>query len=260
MTRLWSTKSVDRADFDEVTEEEKQRARKYRVVQPAIVITLAIAAGLAYWLSGGFRSEVHAATSALGTGDPEAVREYMRSYGIWAPIASLMLMILQALAAPVPGFLIVFANGLAYGVLWGGLLSLGGQLLAAVLCFWIARSLGRAPVEALLGKFGLGSADKWFKKWGTKGILVSRMLPGVGFDAVSYAAGLTPIGFGAFLLATTAGAAPQTFVYSYLGEAAPDSARLLLFLSTAVLVMIVVGAIVGGRRRGAARPADGTNG
>jgi uncharacterized membrane protein YdjX (TVP38/TMEM64 family) len=236
-----------------VSAEEIRRARKYRLVQPAIVVTLALVAALSYWLSAGFRSEIHQATTALGTGDPDAVRLYMRSYGVWAPIASLVLMIFQALAAPVPGFLIVFANGLAYGVLWGGLLSLSGQLLAAVLCFWIARSLGRAPVEALLGKFGLGSADKWFKKWGAKGIFAARIIPGVGFDAVSYAAGLTPIGFAAFLLATTAGVAPQTFIYSYLGEAAPDSARLLLYLSTAILVMVFAGAIVGGRRRAAAQ-------
>jgi uncharacterized membrane protein YdjX (TVP38/TMEM64 family) len=140
---------------------------------------------------------------------------------------------------------------LLFGVFWGGLLSLGGQLLAAIVCFWIARSLGRAPVEALLGRFGLGSADRWFAKWGTRGVLFSRMLPGVGFDAVSYAAGLTPIGFGAFLLATTLGTAPQTFVYAYLGQAAPDSARLLLILSTVVLAAVIAGAIIQNRRRSA---------
>jgi uncharacterized membrane protein YdjX (TVP38/TMEM64 family) len=256
MTRLWSTRQAIRARLDRGSDEER-RARKYRYVQPAIVMTLALSALVSYLLFGGFRAEVHQATTALGTGDPNAVREYLRSFGVWAPIASLMLMILQALAAPVPGFLIVFANGLAYGVFWGGLLSLSGQLLAAVLCFWIARSLGRAPVEALLGRFGLGSADKWFAKWGTKGILLSRMVPGVGFDAVSYAAGLTPIGFGSFLLATTAGVAPQTFVYSYLGQAAPGSARLLLILSSVILGAIIVGAILGARRRASASSRSG---
>jgi uncharacterized membrane protein YdjX (TVP38/TMEM64 family) len=248
MTRFWSTKQATQTSLD-VTGEERQRAKKYRFMQPAIVVSIALIATFAYFFSSGFRGEVGEAMSALGTGDATAVREYLRSYGVWAPVASLVLMILQALAAPVPGFLIVFANGLMFGVFWGGLLSLGGQIAAAIVCFWIARSLGRAPVEALLGRFGLGSADKWFAKWGTKGVLFSRMLPGVGFDAVSYAAGLTPIGFGAFLLATAAGTAPQTFVYAYLGEAAPDSARLLLILSTVVLVAVIGGAILQNRRR-----------
>jgi uncharacterized membrane protein YdjX (TVP38/TMEM64 family) len=259
MTRFWSTRRTDQTGLDREGD-ERQQVRKYRFVQPAIVLTLALAATLAYFLSDGFRSEVGEAMSALGTGDAGAVREYLRSYGAWAPIASLVLMILQALAAPVPGFLIVFANGLMFGVFWGGLLSLGGQMAAAIVCFWIARSLGRAPVEALLGRFGLGSADKWFAKWGTKGVLFSRMLPGVGFDAVSYAAGLTPIGFGAFLLATTAGSAPQTFVYAYLGEAAPDSARLLLILSTVVLAAVIIGAIVQSRRRPSSPTGLGTEG
>jgi uncharacterized membrane protein YdjX (TVP38/TMEM64 family) len=248
MIRLWSARQSLQARRVRLSAEERS-ARKYRFVQPAIVLTIALVTTLLYFFVDGFRNEVHEAISALKTGDVHEVREYLRSYGIWAPIASLCLMILQALAAPVPGFLIVFANGLAYGVFWGGLLSLTGQLLAAVLCFWIARSLGRAPVEALLGRFGLGSADKWFSKWGTKGVFVSRMIPGVGFDAVSYAAGLTPITFGAFLLATTAGSAPQTFIYAYLGQSAPDSARLLLILSTVVLAVVIIGAVLANRRK-----------
>jgi uncharacterized membrane protein YdjX (TVP38/TMEM64 family) len=250
MTRFWSTREALRLRLDRGSDEAR-RARLYRFVQPAIVMTIASGLALAYLFSEGFRTEVGEAMDALGTGDVDAVRTYLRSYGVWAPIASLVLMILQALAAPVPGFLIVFANGLLFGVFWGGLLSLGGQLLAAIVCFWIARSLGRAPVEALLGRFGLGSADRWFAKWGTKGVLFSRMVPGVGFDAVSYAAGLTPIGFGAFILATTLGTAPQTFIYAYLGQAAPDAARLLLILSTAVLAAVIAGAILQNRRRAA---------
>src|SRR5690349_16714143 len=127
MTRFWSTRQANQISLDQESEEVRQ-AKKYRFVQPAIVIALALAVTLAYFFSSGFRGEVGEAMSALGTGDASAVREYLRSYGVWAPIASLVLMILQALAAPVPGFLIVFANGLMYGVFWGGLLSLGGQL------------------------------------------------------------------------------------------------------------------------------------
>jgi len=259
MIRLWSERLSLQKRRDRLSAEERQ-ARKYRFIQPAIVLTIALVITLLYFFVGGFRSEIHEAISALKTGDVHEVREYLRSYGIWAPIASLCLMILQALAAPVPGFLIVFANGLAFGVFWGGLLSLTGQILAAMVCFWIARSLGRAPVEALLGRFGLGSADKWFSKWGTKGVFFSRMIPGVGFDAVSYAAGLTPITFGAFLLATTAGSAPQTFIYAYLGQSAPDSARLLLILSTVVLAVVIILAVLANRRTSKRAGQTGANG
>ena len=46
---------------------------------------------------------------------------------------------------------------------------------------------------------------------------VCRLLPFVSFDAVSYFAGLTSIGFWSFFLATGVGQLPATIVYSYVG-------------------------------------------
>jgi uncharacterized membrane protein YdjX (TVP38/TMEM64 family) len=90
-----------------------------------------------------------------------------------------------------------------------------------VVCFYIARALGRGPVEALVGKVGLESADRWFARWGTYAVLVTRLVPGMAFDAASYAAGLTRMGFGRFVIATAVGAAPKTFVEAFLGRQAP---------------------------------------
>jgi uncharacterized membrane protein YdjX (TVP38/TMEM64 family) len=39
-------------------------------------------------------------------------------------------MVLQAVAAPLPAFVITFANGLAFGAFWGGLLSVFGATVA----------------------------------------------------------------------------------------------------------------------------------
>ena len=202
---------------------------------------------LAYLLSAGVRSEVGRTVAILGRGDGDALRDYILSYGAWAPVASLLLMVLQALAAPVPAFLVVFANGLAFGVFWGGILSLVGQTLAAALCFWIARTFGRAPVEALVGKLGLESADRGVARWGARGVLVARLVPGMAFDAVSYAAGITRVGFGTFLAATVLGAAPQSFLYAYLGQSAPRFAWALL--AATVLVGGAVAATACHRRR-----------
>ncbi len=103
------------------------------------------------------------------------------------------------------------------------MLSLGSATLAAAISFWLARALGRGPVEALVGKAGLESADRWFERWGAYAVLVARLVPVVSFDVISFAAGLTRMRFGGFLAATAAGAAPATFVYSYLGERAPST-------------------------------------
>jgi uncharacterized membrane protein YdjX (TVP38/TMEM64 family) len=95
------------------------------------------------------------------------LRDYILSFGAWAPVVSALMMILQALAAPLPAFLRMFANGLAFGAFWGGLLGLASASLAAAISFWLARPLERGPVKTLVGKTGLESADRWFARRGT---------------------------------------------------------------------------------------------
>jgi uncharacterized membrane protein YdjX (TVP38/TMEM64 family) len=150
-------------------------------------------------------------------------------------------MVLQALVAPVPSFLITFANGLAFGVFWGWMLSLFGHVLAAAVCFGISRALGRGPVEVLVGNVGLESADRWFARWGVYAVFAGRLLPGVAFDVISYAAGLTRMEFRSFMVATALGIFPQTFLYSYLGRQAPQYVG--LFFGTSGLVIFGVAAV-----------------
>ena len=138
--------------------------------------------GLLYLLSAEFRSETNRALGILGRGDIAGLRDYIVSFGLWAPVASCFLMVLQALVAPVPSFLITFANGLAFGVFWGWMLSLFGHVLAAAVCFGISRALGRVPVEVLVGKTGLESADRWFARWGVYAVFAGRLLPGIAFE------------------------------------------------------------------------------
>jgi uncharacterized membrane protein YdjX (TVP38/TMEM64 family) len=204
--------------------------------------------GLLYLLSDGFRSETNRAMGILGRGDIGGLRDYIVSFGLWAPVASCFLMVLQALVAPVPSFLITFANGLAFGVFWGWVLSVFGHVLAASVCFGISRALGRAPVEVLVGKAGLESADRWFARWGVYAVFAGRLLPGVAFDAISFAAGLTNMRFRNFLVATSLGIVPQTFLYSYLGRQAPEYVGLFLVTTGIFLLAVIVVAAVRYRR------------
>lgn len=222
-------------------------ARAVRRLRLGAVLACVVAFGLLYGLVDGFRGETNRALGILGRGDVAGLRDYIVSFGLWAPVVSCSLMVLQALAAPVPSFLITFANGLAFGVFWGWMLSLFGHVLAAAVCFGISRSLGRGPVEVLVGRTGLESADRWFERWGTYAVFAGRLIPGVAFDAISYAAGLTRMRFGGFVVATTLGILPQTFLYSYLGRQAPEYVGLFLVTSALVVLGVVAFALL--RRR-----------
>lgn len=227
--------------------------RAVRLLRLGLLLAAAALFGLVYLLSSGFRAELHRALSLLGRGDIAGLRDYILSYGAWAPVASCFLMVLQALAAPVPSFLITFANGLAFGTFWGWMLSLFGHVLAASVCFGISRTLGRVPVEVLVGRTGLESADRWFARWGMYAVFAARLVPGVAFDVISYAAGLTRMRFRSFLAATALGIFPQTLLYSFLGHRAPEYVALFL-VSSALVVAAVVAVAVVRRRRERLRP------
>jgi uncharacterized membrane protein YdjX (TVP38/TMEM64 family) len=224
-------------------------ARAVRWARLGLLLGVSALFGSIYLLSGQFRAEVNLALGILGRGDIESLRDYILSYGFLAPVASSFLMVMQALVAPVPSFLITFANGLAFGVFWGLILSLFGHVLAASVCFGISRALGRVPVEVLVGRAGLESADRWFARWGMYAVFAARLFPGVAFDVISYAAGLTRMRFRSFLAATALGIFPQTLLYSFLGRQAPEYVGLFLVSSALVVAAVVSFALVRRRRQ-----------
>ena len=85
----------------------------------------------------------------FGMADLDAIKGYILSYGIWAPIVSFLLMIFQSLIAPLPAFLITFANAALFGWVKGAILSWSSAMVGAMLCFYLARVLGRDFTEKM---------------------------------------------------------------------------------------------------------------
>jgi len=173
--------------------------------------------------------------------DIEKIKEYILSFGVLAPLISFALMVFQAIVAPLPAFLITFANAALFGWVYGAALSWVSAMVGALLCFYIAKFLGRDVVEKLTSKMALESVDAFFEKHGVYAILIARLLPFISFDVVSYAAGLTSMRLSSFLLATGVGQLPATLVYSYVGEMlSGDAATVVYGLLTLFAVTILV--------------------
>jgi len=176
--------------------------------------------------------------------DVEMVKGYILGFGIWAPIVSFLLMVFQSVVAPLPAFLITFANAALFGWAYGAILSWSSAMVGAVVCFYIARYFGRGTVEKLTSRGALEGVDKFFEDYGNYAVLIARLLPFISFDIVSYAAGITGMGFWPFFIATGIGQLPATIVYSYIGGMltgtvkAVMTALLILFALSALTVML----------------------
>ena len=117
-----------------------------------ILIGLILIAILIYMFVPSVNRGLNTIMKMFATGDFEVVKAFVASYGIYAAIVSFLLMVLQSIVAPLPAFLITFANANLFGWWKGAILSWSSAMVGAGLCFCIARILGRDVVEKLTSK------------------------------------------------------------------------------------------------------------
>lgn len=164
--------------------------------------------------------------------DPESVAEFLERAGPFAPFAFMGAMALAVVVSPLPSLPLDIAAGAHFGPLLGTLYAATGALVGSMLSFMIARLLGRQFIEKLLGghiSFCQDCSDHLL----TRIVLVSRLIPVLSFDLISYGAGLTKMSLRNFALATFFGQLPLTFVYVSSGA----------FLTSGRLVTVIGGAL-----------------
>lgn len=187
--------------------------RKHRIGRIlAVVLALAAAAGL-------FLMERETGWLAAVT-DQQALRGLVDRLGVFGPLAIVLLLALAIVMSPIPSAPIGIVAGAAYGPVWGTALTMAGSFLGAVTAFLVARFLAydavrrwdlvRRPLDWLEA----GHSQNWLMA----AVFLTRLAPFLSFDAISYAAGLTPLTFWRFAIATLLGVAPISFLLAYGGE------------------------------------------
>ena len=204
----------------------KMNKRKSARIFLIVVILLAV---LSFYFIPAFRTKVTQILMLFRSMNVESIIGYLRSFGIWAVVISFLLMMFQSIIAPLPAFLITFANAAVFGWWQGALLSWTSAMAGALVCFYIARIAGRDIIEKMNKNFSLETIDEYFDRYGRHTILICRLLPFISFDFISYAAGLTAIKPLPFLIATGLGQLPATIVYSYVGSNLTGNTKTIMF-------------------------------
>lgn len=216
------------------------KTKRNRIILLGIVVLCL----LVYLFVPSVKNWVNTSVSTLATTDIQDVIDYIRSFGGYAVAVSFLLMILQSIISPIPAFFITLSNAAIWGWWKGAILSWTSSMVGAAMCFYIARIIGRDIVVKLNSNTAVENIEKFFERYGTNAIVIARLLPFIPFDIVSYFAGLTPIGFWKFFIATGIGQFPATVIYSYAGGQLTGGAQglfiglLILFGGTAVVAML----------------------
>ncbi len=170
--------------------------------------------------------------------DGEWLREQTLALGVWGPLLIVGLMALAIVLNPIPSAPIAMVSGAVFGHAWGTLYVVIGAEIGALIAFSFARVFGHDLLRRLFGEHAilgwLGSQNTltWM-------VFVSRLLPFVSFDLVSYGAGLTPIKTWRFALATLLGLIPVSFLLAHFG-----SEMAVANMNQAMTLLLLIGLLV----------------
>ena len=174
----------------------------------------------------------------------EELIPWIEEQGAIGPLFIIGLMMIAIIMSPIPSAPIALVSGAIYGHTFGTIYIVIGSSLGATGAFFIARIAGMDVTKKWLGSdYGKGLSGS--QNTLMLIIFVSRLLPFVSFDMISYAAGVTSLSFWRFAIATLAGIIPASFLLAHFGSelASTENYRInvtLLLLAVISLVIFVV--------------------
>ena len=145
------------------------------------------------------------------------VQERVMRSGVWSAIWYPLLYACCNVLL-LPGGFLSLGGGFFFGLWWGFLINLVGNVGGAAISFYISRWIGRRWLHRrLMRNPTLEALEPAVQREGWKIILLSQLHPLFPTSLLNYLYGLTRIRFRTCILWVAIGQAPGLFLYAYLG-------------------------------------------
>lgn len=176
--------------------------------------------------------------------DPQAVREFVRGFGPFGPLAFVLVQAGQVVVAPIPGAAFGFVSGYLFGTVAGTIYSVAGATLGSAVAFALARRYGRPYVEDVIDPGVLDQFDDVVDEHGLFGLFLVFLVPGLPDDAVCFVAGCTTLSIRKMIVVSVVGRLPGYFLVNLAGNSAAgyryaETAAILGALAVVALAVYV---------------------
>ena len=149
--------------------------------------------------------------------DREAVKNFITSFGMAAPLVFVTIQILQVIFAPIPGEVTGFIGGYLFGATKGFLLSSLALTVGSWLNFCIGRFLGRRYVRRMIPAEVLERFDRVLKHQGVIVSFILFVIPGFPKDYLCLFLGFSTIPLKILMILAAVGRMPGTLLLSLQG-------------------------------------------
>jgi len=173
--------------------------------------------------------------------DVDTWRFLAEEYPIAAPFIIIIFIVIEVVIAPLPGGFLPIVTGFLFGPIMGTLYSWTGNVLGAMLAWYLAHTFGRSLVKRLVKKSTLDFYDNFLKSKQHL-IWILYAIPLFPVDVISLSLGLSNITFKRFTLMITLALLPSMFILNYLGDIIYETriAALFLIISLGLVLYFVV--------------------
>lgn len=151
----------------------------------------------------------------------DQAQNYLKSFGIWAPIVFIIIFTLGTIFIPSTPFMIV--GGALFGFVFGLVYSIIGGMISAIIVFYVARNLNKSDVEKILQSKYLKPLEKYngrLESGGMLDLVFLRLLPIMPFNVLNIIMGVSKINLRNYISGTLIGFLPNNALTIYLGTLA----------------------------------------
>lgn len=172
-------------------------------------------------------------------GDQEKFKLFLDDLGWKGRFALFALQCLQVIVALIPGEVIEFGAGYAYGAIEGTLICLAGIAVSSSLVFLLVKKLGTPMVELFISREKMEQL-KFINDESKLKCLVFLLffIPGTPKDALTYFVGLTKLSLPQFLMITLIARIPSIITSTICGELAVDEQYWLTIVVYAITGLV----------------------
>lgn len=163
----------------------------------------------------------------LASIDPEQIQDWLNTYPQWAPLIAIGFAIFVSLT-PLPMETIALVNGMFFGPLLGSVYTLLGALIAAMIAFAIAKTIGYPFVRRMLPDSAFHTMERIVDKEGAPTLVMIRMVPLIPFTVINYGAGVTSLHWFTFLWTSALGMIPPTILFVTMGDLMLENPKLAI--------------------------------
>jgi uncharacterized membrane protein YdjX (TVP38/TMEM64 family) len=213
-----------------------------RIFVSLVIIALFILLSLAFWYWWDNLKDLIAFVS-----NQDQFGEYLRSFGVLAPLVLFAAQMIQVFIAFIPGHVVSISGGYVFGFAWGLIMNLSFTVFASQMAYYLARYAGRPIVYKLADRETVDYWERVANQKGTVFFTIAFLLPIFPSDAMNFVGGLSGISAGKFLIANFFGRMPSAIMLTMIGAYGMEFSQLAWGVIILIFVIVFIAGNYGAR-------------